>query len=61
MAPLFSGGLSGPNSMRNHAENATSKVYTLYLGYELTSTTEAFLDIETWRASPIWRWCTIPT
>lgn len=37
---------SGPNSLRSEAENATSKVYTLYLGYELTSTTEAFLDIE---------------
>jgi high affinity Mn2+ porin len=37
---------SGPNSMRSHSENATSKVYTLYLGYELTPTTEVFLDIE---------------
>jgi high affinity Mn2+ porin len=37
---------SGPNSLRNVGENATSKVYTLYLGYELTPTTEVFLDIE---------------
>jgi high affinity Mn2+ porin len=37
---------SGPNSLRPIAENATSKVYTLYLGYELTPTTEVFLDIE---------------
>ncbi len=37
---------SGPNSLRSHPENATSKVYTLYLGYELTPTTEVFLDIE---------------
>ncbi len=37
---------SGPNSLRSEAENATSKVYTLYLGYELTPTTEVFLDIE---------------
>jgi high affinity Mn2+ porin len=27
-------------------ENATSKVYTLYLGYELTHSTEVFLDME---------------
>ncbi|HEX4001733.1 MAG TPA: carbohydrate porin [Candidatus Acidoferrales bacterium] len=37
---------SGPNSLHPVAENATSKVYTLYLGYELTSTTEVYLDIE---------------
>jgi len=37
---------SGPNSLRNVGENGTSKVYTLYLGYELTPTTEVFLDIE---------------
>src|SRR5579862_2177179 len=37
---------SGPNSLRSQPENATSKVYTLYLGYELTPTTEVFLDIE---------------
>ena len=37
---------SGPNSLRAVGENATSKVYTLYLGYELTHTTEVFLDME---------------
>ena len=37
---------NGPNSLRSKSENATSKVYTLYLGYELTPTTEVFLDIE---------------
>ncbi|MGO9589242.1 MAG: carbohydrate porin [Candidatus Acidiferrales bacterium] len=37
---------SGPNSLRDVGENATSKVYTLFLGYELTHTTEVFLDIE---------------
>jgi high affinity Mn2+ porin len=37
---------SGPNSLRNVGENGTSKVYTLYLGYALTPTTEVFLDIE---------------
>lgn len=42
----FPAAYSGPNSLDHHAENATSKVYTLYLGYELTHTTEVFLDIE---------------
>lgn len=37
---------SGQNSMKSAAENDTSKVYTLYLGYELAPTTEVFLDIE---------------
>lgn len=37
---------TGPNSLRPAAENATSRLYTLYLGYELTSTTEVFLDME---------------
>ncbi len=37
---------SGKNSLKAAAENDTSKVYTLYLGYELTSTTEVFLDAE---------------
>lgn len=42
----FSAAYSGTNSLRPVAENATSKVYTLYLGYEWTKTTEVFLDIE---------------
>ena len=37
---------SGTNSFTHAAENATSKVYTLFLGYELTHTTEVYLDIE---------------
>ena len=37
---------NGPNSLRSIPENGTSKVYTLYLGYELTPTTEIFLDVE---------------
>jgi high affinity Mn2+ porin len=37
---------SGTNSLQPEAENGTSKVYTLFLGYELTSTTEVFLDME---------------
>jgi len=37
---------SGANSLHSRPENATSKVFTLYLGYELTHTTEVFLDME---------------
>ena len=44
--PSFPAAYSGPNSLRHKAESATSKVYTLYLGYQLTSTTEVFLDME---------------
>jgi high affinity Mn2+ porin len=42
----FPAAYSGTNSLRSTAENATSKLYTLYLGYELTHTTEVFLDME---------------
>jgi high affinity Mn2+ porin len=42
----FPAAYSGKNSFQPAAENATSKVYTLYLGYELTKTTEVFLDME---------------
>lgn len=44
--PSFPARYSGTNSLNRYAENATSKVYTLYLGYELTHTTEVYLDIE---------------
>ncbi|HKV05381.1 MAG TPA: carbohydrate porin [Candidatus Acidoferrales bacterium] len=44
--PAFPAKYSGTNSLQSHAENATSKVYTLYLGYALAPTTEVFLDIE---------------
>jgi hypothetical protein len=44
--PSFSAKYSGVNSMHPQAENATSKIYTLYLGYQLTPTTEVFLDME---------------
>jgi high affinity Mn2+ porin len=44
--PSFPAKYSGPNSFRSHAENATSKVYTLYLGYRLARNTEVFLDVE---------------
>jgi high affinity Mn2+ porin len=42
----FPAAYSAKNSFRSASENATSKVYTLYLGYEVTKTTEVFLDIE---------------
>src|SRR5277367_5642669 len=42
----FPAAYSGTNSFLPAAENATSKVYTLFLGYELTHTTEVFLDVE---------------
>jgi high affinity Mn2+ porin len=44
--PEFPAKYSGKNSLRARAENAASKLYTLYLGYELTPTTEVFLDAE---------------
>lgn len=44
--PSFPAKYSGPNSLRSHSDNATSKVYTLFLGYELTRTTEVFVDAE---------------
>ena len=44
--PAFPAKYTGPNSLRPEPENGTSKVYTLYLGYELTLTTEVFLDME---------------
>lgn len=42
----FPAAFSGKNSFGPAAENATSKVYTLFLGYEVTDTTEVFLDLE---------------
>ena len=44
--PSFPAKYSGPNSFYSSGENATSKVYTLYLGYELTHYTEVFVDVE---------------
>jgi hypothetical protein len=37
---------SGPNSLKNTAENATSRVLTLYTGYEFTPNTAVYLDVE---------------
>jgi high affinity Mn2+ porin len=44
--PSFDAKYSGPNSLHSHGENATSHVSTLYLGYDLTRTTEVFFDLE---------------
>jgi high affinity Mn2+ porin len=44
--PSFPAKYSGPNSLHAKAENATSKVFTLYLGYQLKRMTEVFLDME---------------
>lgn len=44
--PAFPARYNGPNSLRSHAENATSRTFTLYTGLELTHTTEVFVDIE---------------
>src|ERR1700683_1040395 len=69
--PSFPAKYSRPNSFHSEAENATSKVYTLYLGYELTHTTEVFMDVEAqevmasaqpldWRGLPILTLCATP-
>jgi hypothetical protein len=42
----FPASYSGANSLHSQAENATSKLYTLYLGYELTPNTEVFANAE---------------
>jgi high affinity Mn2+ porin len=44
--PSFHADYTGPNSMRAHAEDATSHVGTLYTGLILTKTTEIFMDFE---------------
>lgn len=44
--PSFPAAYTGPNSLRPVSENATSRVLTLYIGYEVTSTTEIYFDLE---------------
>ena len=44
--PGFDAKYSGPHSFGNHANDATSHVSTLFLGYELTNTTEVFVHFE---------------
>jgi high affinity Mn2+ porin len=44
--PPFHALYSGPNSLSSHGEHATSRVLTLYTGYELSKHTEALFDLE---------------
>jgi hypothetical protein len=44
--PSFYAKYSGSNSLHSHAEDATSNVSTLFLGYQLAKTTEVFFDLE---------------
>jgi high affinity Mn2+ porin len=44
--PSFPAAYTGLHSLRPVSESATSRVLTLYTGYELTNTTEVYLDIE---------------
>jgi high affinity Mn2+ porin len=44
--PAFHALYSGSNSLQPHADDATSNVSTLFLGYELSKNTEVFLDFE---------------
>jgi len=44
--PSFYAKYSGPHSLGSEANDATSHVSTLFLGYELTGTTELFLHLE---------------
>ena len=37
---------SGPNSLKNYSEHATSRVLTLFTGYEFTRNTIGYLDVE---------------
>jgi high affinity Mn2+ porin len=42
----FKAKYSGPNSLTNWAQSATTHLLTLYTGYELSQSTEVFADIE---------------
>jgi high affinity Mn2+ porin len=44
--PGFPAAYDGPNSLSAQPEDATSFVATLYAGYQLTSTTEILVDVE---------------
>lgn len=44
--PTFSAAYSGPNSLSTQAQSATTHIFTLYTGYELTNTTEVLADVE---------------
>lgn len=44
--PAFPAKYTGPNSLTPWAQSATTHILTLYGGYQLTETTEAFADVE---------------
>jgi len=44
--PAFDAKYSGDNSLNPRGENATSRVLTLYTGFQLTKTTEILVDVE---------------
>ncbi len=44
--PAFPAAYSGPNSLHSNYEKATSQVYTLFVGVQLTQNTEVFADME---------------
>jgi high affinity Mn2+ porin len=44
--PAFPAAYSGPNSLHSNYEKATSQVYTLFAGLQITHTTEIFADME---------------
>ena len=44
--PAFSAAYTGPNSLTPWAQSATTHILTFYTGYELSSTTEVFADVE---------------
>jgi hypothetical protein len=44
--PSFPAKYSGPNSLKPQAEQATSRLLTLFTGFELNQTTEVLFDVE---------------
>ena len=44
--PPFSAKYSGPNSLHNYGESATSRVLTLYTGWQITPSDELLFDME---------------
>jgi len=44
--PPFDAKYTGPNSLQPYYEKATSRVLTLYTGYEFTNSIEALVDVE---------------
>jgi high affinity Mn2+ porin len=44
--PSFDAAYSGPNSFRSEAEHATSNVASIFLGYQVSRSTEVFADAE---------------